>query len=178
MIFIIRLYAIYSGSWTLVRVMACLLVAEVAVKIVRFYLSLFHGDIYGCVYSGPLSMWGVWFCPRVSLAHVVMDQKKISRRSRRVHTRRKGSTVWTTSLWDYNVLNQIRTTSDALFGLGLLSSFSVRCLHKCPSRQECWPCILKRRINCVLLDAMACGCTQQGIRGKHQLTPKLNSARW
>ena len=76
-----------------------------------FYLSLSCGGIHVCSDSGPLTMWHLWFCPRVSLAHIPMDTGLISRRSRRVYTRRGAYTVWTLFFLDQGVLTRIRTTS-------------------------------------------------------------------
>ena len=47
-IFILRLYAIYSGSWIVVMVMGCLLVVEVGVKIVRF---IYHFPMAAFMYA-------------------------------------------------------------------------------------------------------------------------------
>ena len=77
-VFIMRLYAIYSRSVTVAVIGGCLLAGEIAVKIVRaFYSALLHSGIliqmgFG---SGRLLMGRVWFCLKVRSRHLRIRRK-------------------------------------------------------------------------------------------------------
>jgi len=101
-IFIMRLYAIYSRSLTVVLFVGCLLAAELAVKIVRCVFSLRPRISNG--YSSLFPKWAFTdgtslVLPEGSFGTSCWMRNWLSpRRSCRVYTRWKASQVWTSSL--------------------------------------------------------------------------------